>query len=167
MCFSELIQESIQAAFEAGRRNGSCFGSIGGSQLGSIHESESPSPTTSQLVWNQEGLHEPSFQWDETDVYFPPLRRDSEDSRRNDFVGKDLSANVGDPPENLRTIHRQPVQPDVQAQAKVPADVHNPAATPGAAFAEAAGQNATTQEQTVEDKIQTFHIPDELSHQTD
>jgi hypothetical protein len=45
--------------------------------------------------------------------------------------------------------------------------VHNPAATPGAAIAEQAGQNATTQEQTVEDKIQTFHIPDELSHQTD
>ncbi len=64
-------------------------------------------------------------------------------------------------PENLKTIHRQPVQPDVQAQANVPADVHDPAATPGAAFVEPAGQNATTPEQTIEDKIRTYHIPDD------
>ncbi len=61
----------------------------------------------------------------------------------------------------MRTIHRQPVQPDVQAQANVPADVHDHVATSGAAFAEPAGGNATTPEQTVEDKIRTFHIPDD------
>jgi hypothetical protein len=70
---SELIQESIEAAYQAGRRDGSRFGSIGGSQLGSIQGSTSLSPTTSQLVRNQEGLNEPSFQWDETDVKFPPI----------------------------------------------------------------------------------------------
>ncbi len=64
-------------------------------------------------------------------------------------------------PENLRTIHHQPVQPDVQAQANVPVDVHNPVATSSTAFAEPAGQKATTPEQTVEDKIRTFHIPDD------
>jgi hypothetical protein len=58
----------------------------------------------------------------------------------------------------LRTIHRQPVQPDVQVQADVPADVHDPAATDGAEFLEPAGQTATTQEQTIEEKIRTFHI---------
>ncbi len=161
---SDMIRDTIWAAYEAGRSDGSRFGSIGGSRLGSIHDSYSPSPTTSQLVRNQQGLHEPSFQWDETDVNFPPIRRDSEDSRRDDFVGEDLSANVGEQPvqsDDLRTIHRQPIQPDVQAQANVPANVHIPAATLGAAFAEPAGQNATTPEQTVEDKIWNFHIPDD------
>jgi hypothetical protein len=126
------------------------------------------------LVCNQEGINEASYQWDETDVNFPPIRRDSEDSLRDDFLGEDLSANVGDPHENLETIHRQPVQPDdlqtihhqpvqpdVQAQANVPADVHNPAANLGAAFAEPARQNATITELTIEDKIRTFHIPDD------
>jgi hypothetical protein len=152
-CASDMICDTIQAAYEAGRSDGSRFGSIGGSRLGSICDSNSPSPTTSQLVRNQQGLHEPSFQWDKTDVNFPPIRRDSEDSRRNDFVGKDLSANVGDPSEKLRIIHCQPVQPDVQAQANVPADVHDTAATLGAAFAEPAGQNAATPEQAIKDKI--------------
>jgi hypothetical protein len=132
------------------------------------------SPTTSQLVRNQEGINEASYQWDEFDVNFPPLRRDSEDSRRDDFVDEDLSANVGEQsaqPDDFRTLHRQTVQPenlrtiycqpDVQAQANVPADVHDHVATSGAAFAEPAGGNATTLEQTVEDKIRTFHIPDD------
>jgi hypothetical protein len=161
---SDMIRDTIQAAYEAGCSDGSRFGSIGGSRLGSIHDSYSPSPTTSQLARNQQGSHEPSFQWDKTDVNFPPIRRDSEDSCRNDFVGEDLSANVGEQPvqsDNLRTIHRQPVQPDIQAQANVPADVHNPAATSGAAFVEPAGQNATTSEQTIEDKIRTFYIADD------
>jgi hypothetical protein len=61
----------------------------------------------------------------------------------------------------LKTIHRQPVQSDVQAQANVPADVHDPAATSGAAFVEPAGQTAATPEQTIADKIRTFHIPDD------
>jgi hypothetical protein len=30
------------------------------------------SPTTSQLVRNQEGINEASYQWDEFDVNFPP-----------------------------------------------------------------------------------------------
>jgi hypothetical protein len=112
-----------------------------------------PSPTISQLVQNQEGLNEASYQWDETDVNFPPIQRDSEDSRRDDFVGQDLSAHVSKQPvqpDDLKTIHRQPVQPDVQAHANVPAD---PAATLGAAIAEPVGQNATTLEQTIADKI--------------
>jgi hypothetical protein len=113
------------------------------------------------LVRNQEGLNNPSLLWDETDVNFPPLRRDSEDSRTNDFVGEDLTTDTDYQPEDLKTIHRQPVQPDVQAQANVPADVHDSAATSGAAFLEPAGQTATTPEQTIEDKIRTFHIPDD------
>jgi hypothetical protein len=81
---------------------------------------------------------------------------------------------IHDPHENLETIHRQPVQPDdlqtihhqlvqpdVQAQANVPADVHNPAANLGAASAEPARQNATIPKLTIEDKIRTFHIPDD------
>jgi hypothetical protein len=56
-------------------------------------------------------------------------------------------------PEDLKTIHRQPVQPVVKAQANVPADVHDPAATSGAAFLEPARQNAATPEQTIADKI--------------
>jgi hypothetical protein len=104
--------------------------------------------------------------WDETDVNFPPLpsvpplRRDSEDSRAADFVGEDLTTNADYQPENLQTIHNQPVQQDVQVQADVPADVHDPAAT-GAEFLEPAGQTATTPEQTIEEKIRTFHISDD------
>ena len=96
------------------------------------------------MVRNQEGLIKPSFQWDETDVKFPPLRRDSEDSRSNDFDGKDLTTNADYQSGNLEPLHRQPAQPGVHAQAKVPADVHNPAATLGAAFADPAGQIAAT-----------------------
>jgi hypothetical protein len=150
---SDMIQEGLDAAYQAGRCDGSCYESIGGSQLGSVHASYSPSPTTSQLVRNQEGLNDPSFQWDETDVNFPPIQQDSEDSRSNDFVGEDLTTNADYQPENLEPLHRQPVQPDVQAQANAPADVHDPAATSGAAFVAPAGLNATTLEQTIEDKI--------------
>jgi hypothetical protein len=99
--------------------------------------------------------------WDETDVNFPPLRRDSEDSRAADFVGEDLTTNADYQPENLQTTHSQPVQPDVQVQADVPTDVHDTAATSGAAFLEPAGQTATTPEQTIEEKIRTFHISDD------
>jgi hypothetical protein len=70
---SNMIREAIEAAYIHGRSDGSGYGSIGGSRLGSIRDSNSPSPTTSQLVRNQEGLNDPSFQWDETDVNFPPL----------------------------------------------------------------------------------------------
>jgi hypothetical protein len=160
-CASNMVRDAIQAAYAQGRSDGSRYGSIGGSRLGSIHATVTPLPTTSQLVRNQQGLNDPSFQWDETDVNFPPLRRDSEDSRTNDFVGEDLTTNADYQPENLKTIHRQPVQPDVQPQANVPADVHDPAATSSAAFLEPAGQNAATPEQTIEDKIRTFHIPDD------
>jgi hypothetical protein len=103
---SDIIRDTIQAAYEAGCSDGSCFVSIGGSRFGSIRDWNSPSPTTSQLVCNQQGINEASYQWDETDV-------------------------------------------------------NNPAATSSAAFAELAGQNATTLEQTVKDKIQTFHIADD------
>ncbi len=61
----------------------------------------------------------------------------------------------------MRTIHKQPVQTDVHVQADVPADVHDPAATDGAAFLEPARQTAATPEQTIEDKIRTFHISDD------
>jgi hypothetical protein len=155
---SNMVWEAIHAAYLHSPSDGSRYGSIGGSRLGSVRSSNSLSPTTSQLIRNQQGIIEGSFQWDETDVNFPPLRRDSEDSRSNDF---DLSTNADYQPENLKTIHCQPVQPDFQAQANVPADVHNPTATSGAAFAKPAGQNATTPEQTIEDKIRTFHIPDD------
>jgi hypothetical protein len=148
-----LIREAIETAYAQGRRDGSRYGSIGGSQLGAVQTSHTPSPTTSQLVRDQHGVNDPSLLWDETDVNFPPLRRDSEDSRTNDFVGEDLTTDADYQPEDLKTIHRQPVQPDVQAQANVPADVHDPAATSGAAFLEPAGQNAATPEQTIADKI--------------
>jgi hypothetical protein len=111
-------------------------------------------------------MNDPSLLWDETDVNFPPLpslpplRRDSEDSRAADFIGEDLTTNADNQPENLQTTHSQPVQPDVQVQADVPADVHDPAAT-GAASLEPARQTATTTEQTIEDKIRTFHISDD------
>jgi hypothetical protein len=118
------------------------------------------------LVRDQQGIVDASLMWDETDVNFPPLpsvpplRRDSEDSRAADFVGEDLTTNADYQPENLQTIHNQPVQQDVQVQADVPADVHDPAAT-GAEFLEPAGQTATTPEQTIEEKIRTFHISDD------
>jgi hypothetical protein len=156
-----MVREAIEAAYAQGRHDGSRYGSIGGSQLGVIQASHTHSPTTSQLVRNQDGLNDPSLLWDETDVAFPPLRRDSEDSRAADFVGEDLTTNADNQPENLQTIHSQPVQPDVQFQADVPADVHDPAATSGAAFLEPARQTATAPEQTIEDKIRTFHIPDD------
>jgi hypothetical protein len=41
------------------------------------------------------------------------------------------------------------------------ADVHDPAATDGAAFLEPAGQTAATTGQTIEDKIRTFHFSDD------
>jgi hypothetical protein len=158
---SNMIREAIEAAYAQGRSDGSHYGSIGFSRLGSVRASVTPSPTTSQLVRNQDSLNDPFLLWDETDVNFPPLRQDSEDSLTNDFVGEDLTTNADYQPENLKTIHHQPFQPDVQAQANVPADVHDPAATSGAAFLEPAGQNATTPEQTIEDKIRTFHISDD------
>jgi hypothetical protein len=158
---SDMIREGFLAAYEASCSHGSSFGSIGGSQLGSVRESTSPSHTTSQLIRNQEGLNKASYQWDETDVNFPPIQCDSEDLRSDDFVGKDLLANVGKQPEHLKNVHCQIIQPDVQAHVNVPADVHNPAANLGTAFAELAGQNGTTPEQTIKDKIQIFHIPDD------
>jgi hypothetical protein len=160
-----MVREAIEAAYAQGRSDGSRYGSIGGSRLGSRHAT--PLPSTSQLVRDQQGLNDPSLLWDETDVNFPPLptvpplQRDSEDSRAADFVGEDLTTNADYQPEDLQTIHRQPVQPDVQVQADVPADVHNPADTDGAAFLEPAGQTAATPEETVEDKIRTFHISDD------
>jgi hypothetical protein len=164
---SNLVREAIEAAYAQGRSDGSRYGSIEGSRLGSVHASITPSPTTSQLVRDQQGLNDPSLLWDETDVNFPPLptvpplRRDSEDSGAADFVGEDLTTNADYQPEDLRTIHRQPVQPDDQVQADVPADVHGPAATDGAEFLEPAGQTAATPEQTIEEKIRTFHISDD------
>jgi hypothetical protein len=100
--------------------------------------------------------------WDETDVNFSPVRRDSEDSRAADFVGEDLTTNADYQPENLRASHSQPVQPDVQSQADVPADVHDPAAL-GAASLEPAGQTATTPEQAIEDKNCYFEFYDSFS----
>jgi hypothetical protein len=157
---SDMVREAIEVAYARGRSDGSRYGSIGGSQLGVVQASHTPSPTTSQLVCDQQGLNDPSLMWDETDVNFSPVRRDSEDSRAADFVGEDLTTNADYQPENLRASHSQPVQPDVQSQADVPADVHDPAAL-GAASLEPAGQTATTPEQTVEDKIRTFHISDD------
>ncbi len=158
---ANLVREAIQNAYAQGRSDGSRYGSIGGSRLGSIHATVTPLPTTSQLVRNQDGLNDPSLLWDETDVNFPPLRRDSEDSRTNDFVGEDLTTDADYRPENLKTICRQPVQPDVQAQANVPADVHDPVPTSGASLLQPAGQTAATPEQTIADKIRTFHISDD------
>ena len=163
---SNLIREAIAAAYAQGRSDGSRYGSIGGSQIIRVEGSHTPSPTTSQLVRDQQGITDPSLLWDETDVNFPPLpkvpplRRDSEDSRAADFVGEDLTTNADYQPEDLGTIHRQPVQPDVQVQEDVPADVHDAAATSGAAFLEPAG-HITTPEQTIEEKIRTFNISDD------
>jgi hypothetical protein len=162
-----MVREAIEAAYAQGRSDGSRYGSIGGSQHGSRYATVTPSPTTSQLVRDQQGIGDGSLLWDETDVNFPPLpsnaplRRDSEDSRAADFVGEDLTTNVDYQPENLQTTHSQPVQPDIQFQTDVPADVHDPAAASGAAFLEPAGQTAATPEQTIEEKIQTFHISDD------
>jgi hypothetical protein len=161
---SNMVRDAIQAAYAQGRSDGSRYGSIGGSQLGSRHATVTPSPTTSQLVRDQQGLNDPSLLWDETDVNLPPLptvpplRRDSEDSRAADFVGEDLTTNDDYQPENLQT---QPPQSDVHVHADVPADVHDPAATDGAAFSEPAGQTAATPGQTIEEKIRTFHISDD------
>jgi hypothetical protein len=163
---SNMVRDAIQAAYARGRSDGSRYGSIGGSQIIGVESSHTPSPTTSQLVRNQQGIGDPSLLWDEADVNFPPLptvpplRRDSEDSRAADFVGEDLTTNTDYQPENLRTGHDQPAQPVVQVQVNVPADVHNPAATDGAAFLEPAGHTAASPEQTIEDKIRTFHISD-------
>ena len=104
--------------------------------------------------------------WDETDVNFPllpkvpPLRRDSEDSRAADFVGEDLTTNADYQPENLRSTHTQPDQPNVRVQEDVQTNP-DPTATPGAACLGPAGHTAATPEQTIEDKIRTFHIPDD------
>jgi hypothetical protein len=147
---SNLIREAIETAYAQGRKDGSRYGSIGGSQIIRVEGSHSPSLTTSQLVREQQGIGDPSLLWDETDVNFPPLpsvaplRRDSEDSRAAD--------NADYQPENLRSTHSQPNQPDVQVQADAHADVHDPAAS-GAEFLEPAGQTAATPEQTIEDKI--------------
>ena len=163
---SNLIREAIAAAYAQGRSDGSRYGSIGGSQIIHVEGSHSPSPTTSQLVRDQQGITDPSLLWDETDVNFPPLpkvpplRRDSEDSRAADFVGEDLTTNADYQPENLRSTHTQHDQPGVQVQADVHADVHDPAAT-GAEFLEPAGPTAATPEKTIEEKIRTFNISDD------
>jgi hypothetical protein len=102
-----MVREAIKVAYARGRSDGSRNGSIRGSQLGAVQSSHTPSPTTSQLVRDQQGLNDPSLLWDETDVNFPPLpsipplRRDSEDSRAADFVGEDLTTNTDYQPENL------------------------------------------------------------------
>jgi hypothetical protein len=163
---SDIIRSLIEDAYKKGRSDGSRYGSIGGSQIIRVEGSHSPSPTTSQLVREQQGIGDPSLLWDETDVNFsplptvPPLRRDSEDSRAADFVGEDLTTNADYQPENLESTHSQQNQPDVQVQADVHADVHDPAAT-GAEFLEPARQTAATPEQTIEEKIWTFNISDD------
>ncbi len=161
---SEDIRQLLEDAYKLGQSDGSRFGSIGGSRLGAVQPSHTPSPTTSQLVRDQQGVTDPSLLWDEADVNFPPLpkvpplRRDSEDSRAADFVGEDLTTNDDYQPENLQT---QPTLPDLQVHVDVLADVHDPAATSGAAFVEPAGQTAATPEQTIDEKIRTFHISDD------
>jgi hypothetical protein len=169
---SDMIPSLVEDAYRKGRIDGSRYGSIGGSQIIVVEGSHTPSPTTSQLVRDQQGINDPSLLWDENDVNFPPLptvpplRRDSEDSRAADFVGEDLTTNADYQPENLQTGHDQPAQPGVQVQADVPADVHDPAATDGAAFLEPAGQTAATPKQTIEEKIRTFHISDDQPSQS-
>jgi hypothetical protein len=163
---SNMVREAIEAAYAQGRSDGSRYGSIGGSQLGSRHATVTPWPTTSQLIREQQGVTDPSLLWDETDVNFPPLptvpplRRDSEDSRAADFVGEDLTTNADYQPENLRSTQTQHDQPGVQVQADVHADVHDPAAT-GAEILEPVGQTAATPEKTIAEKIQTFNISDD------
>jgi hypothetical protein len=163
---SDMIRSLIEDAYKKGRSDGSRYGSICGSQIIVVEGSHTPSPTTSQLVRDQQGINDPSMLWDETDVNFPPLptvpplRRESEDSRAADFVGEDLTTDADYRPENLHTTHNQPNQPDVQVQADVRTE-HDPTATSGAAFLGPAGQTAATPEQTIEDKIRTFHISDD------
>jgi hypothetical protein len=70
---SVMVREAIEAAYVQGRSDDSRYGSIGGSQLGVVQASHTPSPTTSQLVRDQQGLNDASLLWDETDVNFPPL----------------------------------------------------------------------------------------------
>jgi hypothetical protein len=153
---SDLIRDAINTAYAQGRKDGSRYGSIGGSQIIHVEGSHTPSPTTSQLVRDQQGIIDPSMLWDETDVNFPPLptvpplRRDSEDSRAADFVGEDLTTNVDYHPENLQT---KPVLPNIQVRSDVLADEHTSVATGGA--------TATTPKQTVADRIRTFHISDD------
>jgi hypothetical protein len=150
-----LIREAIAAAYAQGRSDGSRYGSIGGSQIIRVEGSHTPSPTTSQLVRDQQGVKDPSMLWDENDVNFPPLpkvpplRRDSEDSRAADFVGEDLTTNADFQPENLP----KSVLPDIQVHVDVLADEHV-SATDGAAA-------AATPKQTVADRIRTFHISDD------
>ncbi len=152
-----MIREAIETAYAQGRKDGSRYGSIGGSQIIRVEGSHSPSPTTSQLVREQQGIDDPTLFWDETDVNFPPLpkvpplQRDSEDSRAADFVGEDLTTNADYQPENLQT---KPVLPDIQVHVDVLADEHDSAATDGAAA-------AATPKQTVADRIRTFHISDD------
>jgi hypothetical protein len=163
---SDAIRQLLEDAYKLSRSDGSRFGSIRGSHLNARQASHTPLPTTSQLVRDQQGIGDPSLLWDETDVNFPPLpsvapiRRDSEDSRAADFVGEDLTTNADYQPENLQSTHSQQNHPDIQAQSDVHADVHGPAAT-GAEFLAPAGQTAASQEQTIEEKIQTFHISDD------
>ena len=153
---SDMIRSLIEDAYKKGRSDGSRYGSIGGSQIIVVEGSHSPSPTTSQLVREQQGVTDPSMLWDETDVNFPPLpevpplRRDSEDSRAADFVGEDLTTNVDYRPENLQT---KSVLPNIQVCSNVLADEHASVATGGA--------TAATPKQTVADRIRTFHISDD------
>jgi hypothetical protein len=153
---SDAIRSLIEDAYKQGRRDGSRYGSIGGSQL-EVQPSHTPSPTTSQLVRDQQGVKDPSMLWDETDVNFPPLpkvpplRRDSEDSRAADFVGEDLTTHNDYQPENLQT---KPVLSDIRVHVDVLEDEHASAATDGAAA-------AATPKQTVADRIRTFHISDD------
>jgi hypothetical protein len=161
-----MIRSLIEDAYKKGRSDGSRYGSIGGSQIIRVEGSHTPSPTTSQLVRDQQGINDPSMLWDETDVNFPPLpevpplRRDSEDSRAADFVGEDLTTNADYQPEDLRPAQTQPNQPNIRVQEDVQTNP-DPTATPGAACLGPAGHTAATTEQTIEDKIRTFHIPDD------
>ena len=142
-----MIRDAINTAYAQGRKDGSRYGSIGGSQIIRVEGSHTPSPTTSQLVRDQQGINDPSLLWDETDVNFPPLpkvpplRRDSEDSRAADFVGEDLTTNADFQPENLP----KSVLPDIQVHVDVLADEHV-SATDGATA-------AATPKQTVADRI--------------
>jgi hypothetical protein len=70
---SDLIRDAINTAYAQGWKDGSRYGSIGGSQITRLEGSHTPSPTTSQLVRDQQGVKDPSMLWDETDVNFPPL----------------------------------------------------------------------------------------------
>ena len=70
---SDLIRDAINTAYAQGRKDGSRYGSIGGSQIIHVEGSHTPWPTTSQLVRDQQGITDPSMLWDETDVNFPPL----------------------------------------------------------------------------------------------